>query len=351
MKIGLFDPYLDTMGGGERYILSIASFLQKNHEVILYWDDTSIKEKAKVKFLLNLNGVTIRPNIFGRKTSFVSRLKQTVGLDYFFYVSDGSIPTVASRQVIPIIQFPIEGIDARNFRSRLRLVNTKMILCYSEFVKKFLEKSYPVPVKVLWPAVPTIQPVSKKENIILSVGRFTRGNNTKNQEMLLRFFKGLYTNHFKNWKLILAGSYLPEDEDFVTSLKKLIEKAPVEIHANCNFAELSRLYARSRIYWHAAGFGKDIEKHPRYAEHFGISVVEAMSVGSVPVVFSGGGLTEIVTDGENGYLWKNENELFEKTQKIMQNSWEYEKLSKNAQKRAVDFDTQAFNRKLSEFIR
>lgn len=350
MKIGLFDPYLDTLGGGERYILSIASYFQHQHEVFLFWDNTDILKKAKERFLLNLDRISIKPNIFTKDTDVLTRLKKTYGLDYLFYISDGSIPIVASRHVIPIVQFPIENLNGRDIYSRVKLFNTSMILCYSDFVKKYLKDVYATQIRVLYPSVPKIQAVEKKENIILSVGRFTKGNNTKNQEMLLHFFKRQYKLHFKNWKLVFAGSYLPEDENFVMSLKKQIDKAPIEIHTNITYAQLCRLYARSKIYWHAAGYGKDITRHPRYAEHFGISVVEAMSVGSVPVVFNGGGLPEIVTDGENGYLWDSEKYLFEKTKILINDSWVFEKLSNNAIRRSSDFSEREFNKNLSEII-
>ena len=38
-------------------------------------------------------------------------------------------------------------------------------------------------------------------------------------------------------------------------------------------------------------------------EHFGISVVEAMAAGAVPLAVGKGGVGEIITPGENGILW------------------------------------------------
>ncbi len=55
-------------------------------------------------------------------------------------------------------------------------------------------------------------------------------------------------------------------------------------HVDAPGAELADLYARASIFWHAAGLGEDAEDDPNRMEHFGISIVEAMSAGAVPVV-------------------------------------------------------------------
>ena len=43
MKFGFYSPYLDTFGGGERYMLTLASHLSQKHEVDIFWDDPSVK--------------------------------------------------------------------------------------------------------------------------------------------------------------------------------------------------------------------------------------------------------------------------------------------------------------------
>lgn len=341
---------MDTLGGGERYILSIASVLQKKHDVSLFWDDTEIIAKTKNKFLLDLSHISLKQNIFTKSTSLFKRLKKTYGLDYFFYISDGSIPVIAAKHVIPIVQFPVDSLSTKDVVSRLKLVNTSVIVCYSEYVKKFLLNTYSLPVKVLYPAVPKIHAPENKENIILSVGRFTKGNNAKNQRMLIHFFKQNKL-HFQKWKLILAGSYLPDDESFVKSLKKDAGNFPVEFHTNISYAQLSRLYGKAKIYWHAAGYGKNLEKNPQYAEHFGISVVEAMSAGAVPVVFNGGGLKEIVNNDTNGFVFNTEAELFKSTKELINDSWTFEKMSQAAKNRAEDFSMEVFSENIFAIIK
>ena len=107
---------------------------------------------------------------------------------------------------------------------------------------------------------------------------------------------------------------------------------------------------RAKIYWHASGFGEDVEKHPELAEHFGMSTVEAMGAGVVPVVINTGGQKEIVTDGENGLLWNTLEELLEKTKQVVQDENLRTELSQNAMKRARDFGKERFYNEVQRLI-
>jgi glycosyltransferase involved in cell wall biosynthesis len=74
-------------------------------------------------------------------------------------------------------------------------------------------------------------------------------------------------------------------------------------------------------------------------EHFGISTVEAMSAGGVPVVYNGGGLPEIVRDGKDGFLWKSTDELIDKTVSIIAGTGNY---SEKAVRRSKEFSVNRF---------
>ena len=62
-----------------------------------------------------------------------------------------------------------------------------------------------------------------------------------------------------------------------------------------------------------------------------------MSAGCVPVVFSGGGQTEIITDGTNGFLWTTENDWKEKTFSLINNDKLLDKMSQLAKEKSKDF--------------
>jgi len=51
MKAAIFNPYLDTLGGGERYTMAFAKVLsKKGYRVDVGWKDASIKAKIEDRF-------------------------------------------------------------------------------------------------------------------------------------------------------------------------------------------------------------------------------------------------------------------------------------------------------------
>lgn len=351
VKIGLYDPYLDTLGGGERYILSIASLLAKEHDVSVFWNDHEILKKASQRFNLDLSQVKIVPNIFLKKSSLINTFSKTRNFDRFLYVSDGSVPFLFAKKNFLLFQFPTLWVKGKSIQNKLKLSNIDTILCYSEFVKKYLEQTFEKKITVLAPpAGITSSQKIKKENIIVTVGRFTKSVNTKKQEEMIIAFKKLLSGGLKNWKFILAGGVLAEDEEFVADLKRIIKGYPIELYENIQYQQLVKLYQKSKIYWHATGFEENLILHPERAEHFGITTIEAMSQGVVPVVINAGGQKEIVENGENGYTWDTEKELVEQTKKLISDKHLWEKLSENAKKRAKTFSLENFSEKVKELF-
>ena len=93
-----------------------------------------------------------------------------------------------------------------------------------------------------------------------------------------------------------------------------------------------------------------MQKHPELAEHFGISTVEAMGAGAVPVVINEGGQKEIVTDGKNGFFWNTINELQVKTKKLVENKELLNDMANQARVRAKDFSRAKFCQKINQLI-
>lgn len=351
MKIGIFDPYLDTLGGGEKYVLTAASCLSKDNQVYLFWNEQSILRDARYLFALDLSKVKLVENIFSTKVPLIKRLLKSQKYDVIIYVSDGSIPLMLASKNIIIFQFPVNWINGKSLLTRLKLVRIQKIICYSKFVKKFLDKTFSVNSVVLEP--PISAPENKnvqKTNIILTVGRFTKGMNTKKQEVLINTFKNLCDKGLSGWKFILVGSVLPRDRDFVRKLKNKAKDYPIEILDNISFQKLMSYYRSAKIYWHAAGFGEDLEKHPEKAEHFGITTVEAMALRCVPVVIDAGGQREIVEDSVNGMLWETLEELKRKTMLLIENDSLWKRLSNNAKNSSKQYSVERFCRELYEII-
>lgn len=329
MKIGIYDPYLDTLSGGEKYMLTAASCLSGANNVRIFWDDPSILEIARGKLGIDLSKTQIAPNIFSRVYPASRRLPETLSYDLLFILSDGSIPLTLSANTILHFQFPVEWVNGLDIKTKIKLQKISKIICNSVFTKKFIDKKFHVNSLVIYPPCVSIAQIEKnsnqkslydKKNIILSVGRYSPlpgGSSIKKQEAMIQIFKKMIDNGLKNWELFLAVSFLKEHQKNIIELEQSIKNYPIKIIKNCSYDELENFYSQAKIYWHAAGFGENLTQHPERAEHFGITTVEAMAHGVVPVVISAGGQPEIVDDNINGFLWVNEEEMIQKTRKII----------------------------------
>lgn len=354
VKIGIFDPYLDTLGGGEKYILTAAKCLSKTNDVFIFWDpklELDVKSKAIQRFGIDLSDINFTSNIFDGKTPFLKKLLLTRKYDVIIYLSDGSIPFLLAKKNILLFQFPVNWIDARNFLTKFKLKKISKIICYSNFVKNFLDKTFSINSIVLPPSIDVIKSKSfKKENVILTVGRFTKAVNAKKQEVLIDVFKEMYDRGLLDWKFLIVGSVLQKDRFYLTELRHRAKGYPIDILDNISLSEIRNCYKRAKIYWHAAGFGEDLDKYPERAEHFGISTVEAMSAGAVSVVINAGGQKEIVKEGETGFLWDTLEELELKTLKLTKDDKLLNKLSGKASQFADRFGSERFCKEINELI-
>jgi glycosyltransferase involved in cell wall biosynthesis len=150
------------------------------------------------------------------------------------------------------------------------------------------------------------------------------------------------------WKLILAGGVEIGVGDYIERLRKLAEGYPIEIIESPDYKTLKDLYGKAKIFWSASGFEIDETKNPEKVEHFGITVVEAMAGGAVPVVYDAGGHKEIVEDDKNGYLWESTGELIRKTQKLVAGS--ANSISKIAVESAMKYSYQNFEANVKKLL-
>ena len=353
----MFDPYLDTLSGGEKYILSAASCLAQEHEVFIFWDkskEAEVKQAAFRKLGINLPSVKFYKNIFNKNESWIARFVESRKFDAIVYLSDGSIPLVGAKLFIHF-QFPIEWVDGNSIKTKIKLFFVKKIFCNSYFTKSFIDKKLNVKSAVLYPPVDLrVFKHIKKENIILHVGRFDvdpHESNYKKQDVMINVFKKMIDEGLRNWKFIMVIGTKGEDRDNVNKLKEMINGYPIEIIENPSNQNLWENYSKARIYWHATGYGEDLQKYPEKAEHFGISTVEAMGAGCVPVVFNAGGQKEIIEDNKNGYLCNSLENFISKTNALIKDEGLLKKISAASIKRSIIFSGNKFCNNLRRIIK
>jgi len=265
-----------------------------------------------------------------------------------FYVTDGSLFYPSAKRNILIIQSPAH-IPIKTTANRLKMKGWDSIFCYSNYVKKHILRIWGKEIVVLPPAVNVadFKPLTK-ENLILSVGRFSQSLHRKKQEVLIEAFKKI--DKSLNLKLVLAGGMLGNDREYFEKLKKQAEGFEIDIFPNIEFSKLGILYGKAKIYWHGAGYGEDLRKDPEKAEHFGITTVEAMASGCVAIVFGAGGQEEIISEGKDGFFWQTEDELVKKTEEVISGYEKYQGVIDKARKKSRDFDRVNFGKRLSKIL-
>jgi glycosyltransferase involved in cell wall biosynthesis len=107
---------------------------------------------------------------------------------------------------------------------------------------------------------------------------------------------------------------------------------------------------RASIFWHGSGFCEDAEHHPDRFEHFGISVVEAMSAGVVPVVYEIGGPASVVDAPHAGRTYATLEELADHTVALAADPTGLAGLAAAARARAQEFSYERFDTHLHEVV-
>jgi len=219
------------------------------------------------------------------------------------------------------------------------------IPCYSIFVSKYLQESYPKKSKKSSIVYNTLEKTFKDiSNDYLE--KRTLKSNTILMVCSLRSFKGIYEFvelskllPLYNFELVLSA---PENE--------------VEIFKQGNF-----------LIKNLSVFGSQINLHPFYQraklllnlsdsnlwiETFGLTILEAMEYGIPSIVPKAGGPKELVSDCYNGYLINSKelNEIKEKIDCMMKDENLYDYFSKNAILKAKDFDNDKMASKIIGII-
>src|SRR5260221_4436379 len=358
MKIGIYNANLNTMGGGEKHIGVIAEYLSQKHEVDFICSYAIDKDILSKKLNLDLSKVNIKSlNVehddpkfseisadydFFINSTYFSRLKskceKSAMLIFFPWITPHLYPIWLKKALYSVLKsiygnnqsIGISMIDRlynsqqKYFKDKDYISTYQTFIVNSKYTQRWVKKELQVESEIVFPPIDVKEFIpGEKKNIILSVGRFFVHSHNKKQLEMIKIFKEMYNVYpeVKSYEYHLCGS-VDKDELSPLYIQKCREEAkgyPVFIHEDISFQDLKVIYSEAKIFWHASGFGEDPNKNPDKFEHFGMTTVEAMAAGAVPVVIAYGGQTEIVTDNVNGFLWTTKEELISKTINLINN--------------------------------
>jgi glycosyltransferase involved in cell wall biosynthesis len=349
VRIGLYDPHLATLGGGERYLLSILEEALGVGSVTLFSPDEP--DVAAWERL----GIEVPPGAFrwvpARDGEVTAASRE---LDLLVVLANGVPPLSHAARSVAMIQFPYRshmGPRARLLRA-LRvarapaaLASYDLFICNSEFTRAHIRARLGVEASVVAPPVDMPASVAEaRDPLILSVGRFFADWHTKNQHVLVEAMAEL---DVPGWSLVLAGG--ADDPDYVAHVRRAAAGLPVELRLDVSREELLDLYSRASLFWHAAGYGQD-ERHPERFEHFGIATAEAMAHGVTPFVYPAGGSAELVEDGRTGRWWRTPAELALLSRELIADDDARSRLASAARAASERYSTERFRDEIRKTV-
>jgi glycosyltransferase involved in cell wall biosynthesis len=235
------------------------------------------------------------------------------------------------------------------FEWQRRLATYQHRFAISEYSRDWTRRRWNIECDVLYPPVDVDVVASPKDPLILSVGRFSTMAHTKKQLEMMETFTALQDTALRGWTYACVGGLnaRAENHAYFDKIRDAGRGFSTIVEANLGRDRLRDLIARARIFWHATGFGDDTDAHPELAEHFGISTVEAMAAGCVPVVINKGGQPEIVEHGKTGFVWNTLDELKYFTRLLAEDPALLSTMSAAARARAQAFSRPRFIERLS----
>jgi glycosyltransferase involved in cell wall biosynthesis len=312
-KVAVFCPTLNVCGGGEFVAIAIANTLaQNNYKVIIFSNGEVNPNRIKKYF-----GETLDPSIQTIKQpsrftsrgladfyqtifhSYIAKSKCNLFIDAFTncifpwtnisYIHFPYLNQHTFNKRFPYIGLPrfspVGTIPHVIIEKNLANYDNKLVLANSYYtaseIRKYSEKS----VEVLYPPFPSsISAIGKetykmeKDNLVVTISRFD------SNKLLERILLIAAQCNPKIRFAVIGRLCNPETLAYLQVVtKRLGLTNRVKFYPDASAETKNSLLKKAKIYLHTM-----------VGEHFGISIVEAMAFGCLPVVHNSGGMVEFV---------------------------------------------------------
>ncbi len=353
------------MGGGERVAIhSMLAAAKMGNDVTLLseeFDTTkfedffgcdglfdSVKQLTFAEFKpLIAPGFLLYQRLFYYQTQFRKVLGRHSSYDIVLGTQDvGYVPTTKA----PIVQycyFPeyFQHLQSKSssllwkmyyrpasifYRNRVSRINR--FLAVSNYTKEFVKAIWARDSITLYPPCPVEMYKSQNsdaENLAITIGRIVP---EKRMHLFLEMAKRL-----PQFKFVIIGSVANPHDSYYRSL---VNNASNNLSIILSPLRKNRdLLAKAKVYVHCAE-----------NEHFGITIVEAMASGCVPVVHDSGGPREIVTR-DVGFKWHDAAEAADQILRVMSDTEVQRRMSTESSKRASLYSDDSFESSLIRILR
>jgi len=314
-RAAIYNRYLKTIGGGERSSIEFARALEDlGYEITLITDPGS---NTSVEKLASVFGITPRTrwSLVEVESSSLNRYCLNTRQDVFVNHTYSSYIPSAAPIGIYLLMFPHQISDEQ----LKAMASYKAIFCISPFVELYLKMRWgnEFPLVVFPPPISQQHfqnnySLTKKEKLILNVGRFNVDGHSKCQKEAIEAFIWLKEMGVLDpeWRMIVAG-HLNEGELNREYFEYCSALSPedVTVIKNASFNDLCKYYSRAAVLFQFTGFGLDFGVIPERCEHLGLVAMDAMCYGTIPVVYERSGAALITDWGDSMYSFTNRLEL------------------------------------------
>ncbi len=352
------------MGGGERVAIhSMIAALREGHEIVLVSEAFNVRKFEdffgcgrlfnKVQQYTYPAFQPFAPGfiLYQRLRYYQKELHSFLSRDKNFQLvfSTQDVGFVGSEKIAPLLQYcyypeyflhleshpssPLWSMyywpATRFYRQRIRIVD--QFLSVSEFTRDLIKLRWGRESETLYPPCPVESYTatnSAREDLVITVGRLSP---EKRMHLFMEIARSL-----PSFKFVVIGSISGQGGRYYESLK-------TDLPGNVSIVlsplrKVKDILARAKIYVHCAE-----------NEHFGITIVEAMAAGCVPIVHDSGGPREIVTD-EVGYRWRTAAEAAQQISGLLEDEDTRQRLAESASTRARTFRPEAFESRLIRIL-
>eukprot|EP00955_Chlamydomonas_euryale_P082723 363760-Chlamydomonas_euryale.AAC.7 len=360
----VFTPYHITPGGGEKYLLSAVEAMQSmGYFVTIYV--RPFNRCSSVADLMQTASF-LRVTLDQSKVSLQIWTDDVPRVHVFFVLGNEKHPQVAPIGVVNMFmcQFPFdldryieqdmsENLGGFNFV----LLNSFFSFSWynrllSPWINQRVSHAALLPdIVVLHPPVSlmSVSSAASERPHILMLGRFFKGRQSKGHKAAIEIFDQIRDSIPAGTMLYMIGQLVRDHEAYFEELHSLVAAKHltdrVQIVNAAPHEVVNGYMMSSLVQWHLTGLDIDSSADPASLEHFGISIVEGMSAGIIPVACLGGP-EDIITTGVDGYISHNLQEVRDHTLNIFALSSEAQKdISNAARARAVQFQASEFRQR------
>jgi glycosyltransferase involved in cell wall biosynthesis len=368
LRVGVIHDSLRLAGGGERVCLkTIEGLRERDHEVVLGTVEPTDWEKlervmgpcarpSREVHLLSLSETPLRlyagaviPLVRAAMPGSCDLLVQTNGdvvpigdVIYMHYLPASICPDGSYREGNPLLRKLYSRPYATIYRQLISRVRVDATLANSKFTRDAIRRCVNRDATVIHPPVEVTKFEGARGQVrrptVTACGRFSP---EKNFEFVLELASAMPQCEFSIIGTVTSVATRKYYER-LRQMKETKSLGNVELIQNESFSRMLDCFAQSRVF-----------VNPKINEPFGLSVVEAMAAGMVPVVHrSGGPWTDTLgeVDGAYGYSYADKEEAVSTIRLLLGDSNLCASIEQRNLSRARSFSDVEFKRRISEVV-